>query len=95
MGRFEVIREIGEGGMATVYEALDPSLGRHVALKLVRADKRDDSYEHERLIREAKAIADIEHPNVITVKIFLFCQQIVPLATCIYAIASSRGQLCN
>jgi eukaryotic-like serine/threonine-protein kinase len=67
MGRFEVIREIGEGGMATVYEALDPSLGRHVALKLVRADKRDDSYEHERLIREAKAIADIEHPNVITV----------------------------
>lgn len=53
--------------MATVYEAVDPNLGRHVALKLVRSDKRDDSYEHERLIREAKAIADIEHPNVITV----------------------------
>ena len=67
MGRFEVVREIGQGGMATVYEAVDPNLGRHVALKLVRADKRDDSYEQERLIREAKAIADIEHPNVITV----------------------------
>lgn len=53
--------------MATVYEGIDPTLGRHVALKLVRSDKRDDSYEQERLIREARAIADIEHPNVITV----------------------------
>lgn len=67
IGKFEVLRPIGEGGMATVFEAEDRALGRRVALKLVRSDRRDDSYEQERLIREARAIAEISHPNVITV----------------------------
>ena len=53
--------------MATVYRAVDRVLHRPVALKLVRSDRRDDSYEQERLIREARAIAEVSHPNVVTV----------------------------
>ncbi len=69
LGRFVVIRTLGSGGMGTVYAAHDPELDRKVALKLVRADVRDDQPEATRraLHREAKAMAKVEHPNVITV----------------------------
>ncbi len=73
LGRYVILRQIGRGGMGVVYEAYDPELGRRIALKLVRlhphdADSgsaADDS--RERLLREAQALAQLSHPNVITV----------------------------
>ena len=61
LGKYEVLREIARGGMAVVYEALDPALGRKVALKVLKEGN------HERLRREAAAAAKLRHPNVVAV----------------------------
>ncbi len=60
--RYLVERVLGRGGMGTVYLARDMSLGRDVALKLHRAGSG-----HDRLYREAVAMAQLAHPNVVTV----------------------------
>jgi serine/threonine protein kinase len=60
--RYDIERELGRGGMGTVYLAKDRSLGRDVALKLHLAGSG-----HERLHREAIAMAKLAHPNVVTV----------------------------
>lgn len=70
VGRFQVGRVIGAGGMGVVYEALDPSLGRHVALKLVaveRGRRGPRTRVRDRMLREARALAQLSHPNVVTV----------------------------
>ena len=65
LGRYLVAGELGSGGMGVVYDAYDPQLERRVALKLMRA--HDATSDTERLIREARAMARLSHPNVITV----------------------------
>ena len=70
LGRYEVLRPIGEGGMGVVYEARDPVLGRRVAVKVLRARDDDDEEapaEQRRLLREARAMARVTDPNVVTV----------------------------
>ncbi len=74
LGRYVVLERIGAGGMGVVYAALDPELGRQVAVKLVRSsiDARMGDTEHVsagavRLLREAQAMARLHHPNVIAV----------------------------
>jgi hypothetical protein len=70
VGRFEVVRRIGSGGMGVVFSAFDPGLGRKVALKLLRSPKDSGlpmSDAQGRLLREAQAMAQISHPNVIAV----------------------------
>src|SRR5215467_4444254 len=69
LGRYVVQRELGGGGMGTVYAAFDPELNRKVALKLVRpeAGKLDTNEGRRRLLREAQAMAQLSHPNVIAV----------------------------
>jgi serine/threonine protein kinase len=62
IGRFEVKERIGAGGMSVVYRAHDPELGRDVAIKLLQAGGRT-----ERLRREARALAKLRHPNVVSV----------------------------
>ncbi len=64
VGRYDVQRRIGRGGMGTVYMARDPTLDRPVALKVLRADRADGQ---ERMLREAHALARLSHPNVVTV----------------------------
>jgi serine/threonine protein kinase/tetratricopeptide (TPR) repeat protein len=61
--RYELGRRLGEGGMGTVYEALDRHLGRAVAIKMIRGDVIDAA-TRERFTREARAAAAISHPNV-------------------------------
>ncbi|HSD22189.1 MAG TPA: protein kinase [Anaeromyxobacter sp.] len=61
-GRFEVVREIGRGGFATVYEARDTWLGRHIALKLVRTELPSDAPISS---DEAEAAAQLAHPNIV------------------------------
>ena len=64
LGRYEVLGSIGRGGMGVVYRARDAELDRTVALKVLRDDRdRDD----ERLRSEARALAKLSHPNVLTV----------------------------
>ncbi len=67
IGRFEICDMLGEGGMGTVYQAHDPQLERMVAIKVLRDDGRRTDEDSARLLREAKAMAQLSHPNVVTV----------------------------
>lgn len=64
---YEIIARVGEGGMGSVYRALDKSLQRYVALKVIRADKQSatDTRQLQRLFQEAIAQARVNHPNVV------------------------------
>ncbi len=64
--RYLVQSRLGKGGMALVYKALDKNLGRDVALKVLRTDVAPDPVAAKRLIREARAAAQLHHPNIIT-----------------------------
>ena len=61
VGRYEIVRRIGEGGMGTVYEAFDPLLKRPVALKFLI---KDNPTLVQRLLMEGRSQAQIDHPNV-------------------------------
>ncbi|MBK7075128.1 MAG: protein kinase [Myxococcales bacterium] len=65
-GRYQILGELGRGGMAVVHAAFDRQLGRRVALKLVRPD-RVDAAGRARLLREAQAMARLHHRNVVQV----------------------------
>ncbi len=67
IGRYEVISEIGRGGMATVYEAHDPVFNRKVAIKILPAELLHDSSFRTRFEREAKTIATLEHSAIVPV----------------------------
>ncbi|HVV85278.1 MAG TPA: serine/threonine-protein kinase, partial [Kofleriaceae bacterium] len=64
IGRFSIVRRIGAGGMGTVYEARDPELARSVAVKVIAAP---DARRALRFLREAQALAQLQHPNVVAV----------------------------
>lgn len=66
VGRYEVVRQLGEGGMGRVLLARDPNVGRLVAIKLVRGDFANDEYR-KRFWREARAAGRLRHPNIVTV----------------------------
>ncbi|HEY2903387.1 MAG TPA: serine/threonine-protein kinase [Polyangia bacterium] len=70
IGRYTILDLVGHGGMGDVYAAYDPELDRRVALKLLHEDGRRQTSPGEaraRLLREAKALAKLSHPNVIVV----------------------------
>ena len=66
VGRYEIQRRLGRGGMGTVYVAHDPVLGRMVAIKVFAGDL-DVPDARERFSREARAAAALNHPNIVTV----------------------------
>ncbi len=65
IGRFTVLERIGDGGMAVVYAAYDPQLDRKIAIKVLR--RSSSTLTRGRLIREARALAKLQHPNVLQV----------------------------
>ncbi len=67
IGRYEILGEIGRGGMGTVYRARDPVLDRFVALKQLSADMLAEPAMRERFLREARSAARLQHPNIVTV----------------------------
>ncbi len=69
IGRYVVLDRIGRGGMGEVYSAYDPELDRKLALKLILVDDLDgrETSDQQRLVREAQATAQLNHPNVVTV----------------------------
>jgi serine/threonine-protein kinase len=66
-GRYRIERELGRGGMATVYLAHDEELGRPVAVKLLPEQLADDSELRARFVREARLAGRLSHPNVVRV----------------------------
>ena len=66
-GRYRVLSHLADGGMATVYIALDQRLDRQVALKVMRADLAKDESFVQRFRREARSAAKLSHPNVVAV----------------------------
>ena len=67
-GRYQLIRQMAAGGMATIYEALDTRLDRKVAVKVMHPHLAQDEQFVERFIREAKASAALSHPNIVSVQ---------------------------
>ena len=66
LGRYQLLREVGRGGMGVVYAAHDPQLGRSVAVKVLACGP-DDSAAGEATVREAQAAAALNHPHIVTV----------------------------
>jgi len=64
---YEITEEIGSGGMATVFRAYQPSMDRHVAIKVIRSSILHDPALRERFQREARLIARLEHPHLLPV----------------------------
>jgi serine/threonine-protein kinase len=67
-GRYQLLRQMDAGGMATIYEAIDTRLDRRVAVKIMHAHLAQDEQFVERFIREAKAAAALSHPNIVAVQ---------------------------
>ncbi|HEY1451539.1 MAG TPA: protein kinase [Solirubrobacteraceae bacterium] len=66
-GRYRLDAEIGRGGMSTVYRAFDTVLERAVAIKLMHREIASDSDQLERFRREARSVARLNHPHIVTV----------------------------
>jgi serine/threonine-protein kinase len=67
IGKYNVLDVIGRGGMGTVYKAVDPTIGRLVAIKTVTGAFSDDPLLLKRFYREAHSTGKLQHPNIVTV----------------------------
>ena len=77
LGAFLLIKEMGKGGMGSVYRAFDQTLGRYVAIKVMQKHLAEDKKFAENFLREARAAAALNHPHVVQ----------------IYSCGQERGQL--
>ncbi|MBI3966448.1 MAG: serine/threonine protein kinase, partial [Chloroflexi bacterium] len=67
VGRYQIVRELGRGGMAIVYLARDPELRRQVAIKVIAGTGLSNDYFRNAFKREAAAIGSLEHPYILPV----------------------------
>lgn len=67
IGRYEVIGKLGEGAMAEVFKALDPRMGRHLAIKVLNNKHSADERFRTRFEREARAAGGLSHPGIVTI----------------------------
>ena len=67
LGEYRIVRELGRGGMGIVYEAVQESLGRHVALKVIPRRVMLDARRRQRFQREAQAVAQLHHTNIVPI----------------------------
>ena len=67
LGQYQIIEEIGRGGMAVVYKAWQPSLNRHVAIKVLPPQFTFDQRFVQRFQREAQAAAGLRHPHIVVI----------------------------
>ncbi|MCJ7432073.1 MAG: serine/threonine-protein kinase [Anaerolineales bacterium] len=67
LGRYHILEQLGEGGMATVYKAYDTRLERHVAVKVILPYRQHSEKFLKRFEREAKSLAQLSHPNIVGV----------------------------
>jgi serine/threonine protein kinase len=71
IGRYKILGELGRGAMGVVFKALDPSIGREVAIKTIRLAEFTDAgqrgNQRERLFREARSAGILNHPSIVTI----------------------------
>ena len=71
IGRYKIIKELGRGAMGVVYHAVDPNIGRPVAIKTIRLAEVTNAEERgrlrERLFREARSAGRLSHPGIVTI----------------------------
>jgi serine/threonine-protein kinase len=71
IGRYKIVRELGRGAMGVVYHAIDPNIGRPVAIKTIHfgGNRKPDEIERmrERLFREARSAGMLSHPGIVTI----------------------------
>jgi len=67
IGPYEILGPLGKGGMGTVYKAMQPSLNRIVAIKVLPPDFKADPERVERFHREAQTVAMLSHPNIVQI----------------------------
>ncbi len=71
IGRYQITRELGRGAMGVVYHAIDPTIGRPLAIKTLRLRELDDGDQRlrlrERLFREARSAGALSHPGIVTI----------------------------
>src|SRR4029453_7411824 len=67
LSHYELLEPLGEGGMGTVYRAVDTRLGRPVAVKVLRGEAAITSESRKRFLQEARAGAGLNHPHIITI----------------------------
>src|SRR6185503_16921876 len=71
LGRYQILGELGRGAMGVVFRALDPSIGREVAIKTIRlselANAEQRTKQRERLFREARSAGILSHPGIVTI----------------------------
>ena len=68
--RYQLLKKLGSGGMAEVFRARDSMLERYVAIKILRSDYTENEGFQERFRQEARAAANLSHPNIVTVHDF-------------------------
>ena len=71
IGRYKIVRELGRGAMGVVYHAIDPNIGRPLAIKTIQfgGARRPEELERmrERLFREARSAGGLSHPGIVTI----------------------------
>ena len=67
LGPYEIVASLGAGGMGEVYRARDPKLGRDVAIKVLPESLRERPEALERFEREARSVAALSHPNILSI----------------------------
>src|SRR3954447_25613150 len=67
LAKYELLEEIGHGGMATVYRARDRRLGREVAVKVIPHHLRENAEVASRFVSEPRAVAKVKHQNIVVV----------------------------
>src|SRR6516162_2291672 len=70
LGGYEIVAPVGAGGMGEVYRAREATLDRHVAIKVLPPRLADDAMALARFEREAKAVAALSHPNILSIFAF-------------------------
>src|SRR6266568_2728329 len=70
LGKYQLQQQLGHGGMAEVWKALDTQLQRYVAIKLLHANLKEDPHFIARFEKEAQLIASLHHPNIVQIHDF-------------------------
>ena len=70
LGHFRIVERIGVGGMAMVFKAYQPTLDRHVAIKILPASQSQDPVFVKRFVQEARSVAKLAHPNIVQIHDF-------------------------